>query len=75
MSTSIETAPITETAETATAELWNPFLQFVDPRRYYELVELANKRADRGRLICPLSHPGPGPSGAPIDRPTAWRGR
>jgi hypothetical protein len=70
MSTSIETAPNPETAEPA-----NPFLQFVDPRRYRELVEFANKHTEPGRLICPLSHPGPRPTKAPIDRATGLRGR
>lgn len=54
MSTSIVTALNTEAAD-----LSNPFLQFVDPRRYRELVDLANKRAGPGRRVCPLSHPGP----------------
>jgi len=53
MSTSIETALNTEAADVS-----NPFLQFVDPTRYRELVNLANKRAQPGRLVCPLSHPG-----------------
>ena len=70
MSTSIETAPDTETEEPA-----NPFLQFVDPRRYRELVELANKHTEPGRLICPLSHAAPGPTKPLIDRATGLRGR
>lgn len=70
MPTSIETAPSAETEEPA-----NPFLQFVDPRRYRERVELANKHSEPGRLICPLSHPAPRPTKAPIDRVTGLRGR
>ena len=67
---SIETAPNTQTEEAA-----NPFLQFVDPGRYRELVEFANKHTEPGRLICPLSHPVPRPTKAPIDRATGLRGR
>jgi len=54
MSTSVETALNTEAADVS-----NPFLQFVDPRRYRELVDLVSKRAEPGRLVCPLSHRGP----------------
>jgi len=50
MSTSIEAALNTEAADVS-----NPFLQFVDPRRYRELVDLVKKRAEPGRLICPLT--------------------
>jgi hypothetical protein len=73
MSTSLVTAPIAETAQTETTELWNPFLQFVDPRRYHELVELANKRAVPSRYVCPLSHPDP--TRTLSERASASRGR
>ncbi len=62
MPKSVESAPSTEAAE-----LSNPFLQFVDPRRYRELVELANKRTEPGRLVCPLTRTGPSPTRGVVD--------
>jgi hypothetical protein len=44
----------TASTEEAT-DLSNPFLQFVHPMLYRELVDLALKRAKTGRLIRPLA--------------------
>ena len=60
MSTPVETVPAAEPVD-----LSNPFLQFVDPKRYRELVELAHQRTATGRLISPLSRPTAGHAAAP----------
>jgi hypothetical protein len=64
MSTALETTTDVEMAEPA-----NPFLQFVDPRRYRELVELANKHTEPARLVSPLSQAPLKPIRSDADRP------
>lgn len=53
----VEAAP-----ETGATEPSNPFLQFVDPMRYREMVDIVNKRAPPGRRINPLSRGGTEPA-------------
>jgi hypothetical protein len=47
--------PATSEAATASLEESNPFLQFVDPPKYRELIEQARSSTEGGRLITPLS--------------------
>ena len=47
--------PATDTEPTQSANGFNPFLQFVDPAAYRQLVEQATGSTEPGRLVTPLS--------------------
>jgi hypothetical protein len=47
--------PATEPPPSQSPQVSNPFLQFVDPAAYRQLVERAAGRTEPGRLVTPLS--------------------
>ncbi len=47
--------PATDTGPSESAPGSNPFLQFVDPAAYRQLVERAVRSQEPGRLVTPLS--------------------
>jgi hypothetical protein len=48
-------APAPDSQPASDSEPSNPFLQFVDPAQYRQLVDRALGNAEPGRLITPLS--------------------